>query len=145
MKRMKKIGTLLILSGLFASCGNNQQQEKCTTTETADAKDYALIGKKGISTFPDMKAEISYASDSTMHWKTTNSKGEINEGDEKFSYEKLTDNLHFLNWVEENGYVISVVINTKDKKVNAFVTYADEKARGKRGSIAREGKFEFVK
>lgn len=142
---MKKIITLLLLSGLlFTSCCT-KQQDKSLANASVDEKEFALIGKKGITTFPNLKVETNYISESAMHWKTTNSKGEIAEGDEKISYEKLSDNLHFLNWVEENGYVISLVINTKDKKVKAFWSYADENARGKRSATFTDGKFEFVK
>lgn len=143
---MRKIATLILLSGLFfSSCCNNKQQDKNSTSELVDSKDYALIGKKGITTFPEMKVETNYISDSTMHWKTTNNKGIVAEGDEKINYEKLTDNLHFLNWIEKNGYVISLIINTKDGKVKAFWSFNDENARGKRSSTFTDGKFEFVK
>ncbi|WP_430406758.1 MoaF-related domain-containing protein [Fluviicola sp.] len=144
---MKKIGTLIILSGMFftSCCCNDKQQDKKSTNEIANTKEFALIGKKGKITFPEMKVETTYLSDSTLHWKTTNNKGVINEGDESVSYEQLTGNLHFLNWVEKNGYVISLVINTKEGKVKAFWSYHDESARGKRSSAFTDGKFEFVK
>lgn len=143
---MRKLGTIIILSGIFfTSCCSNKLHCKNPTKELVYTKsDYALIGKKGITTFPKMKVETNYISDSTMHWKTTNSKGIVAEGDEKISYEKLTDNLHFLNWVEKNGYVISLIINTKDGKVKAFWSFNDEMARGKRNSTFTDGKFEFV-
>jgi hypothetical protein len=143
---MKKIGTLIILSGMFfTSCCNHKQPNKKSTNEIANTKEFTLIGKKGKITFPEMKVETSYLSDSTLHWKTTNNKGVINEGDESVSYEQLTGNLHFLNWIEKNGYVISLVINTKERKVKAFWSYQDESARGKRSSAFTDGKFEFVK
>jgi hypothetical protein len=142
---MKKVGILILSVLFFTSNSNAQKHPKISKCEMVDAKKYALIGKKGITTFPKMKVETDYISDSTMHWKTTNSKGEIAEGDEKISYEKLSNNLHFLNWVEKNGYVISLTINTKDGKVKAFWSYANESARGKRGSAFNDGKFELVK
>ena len=142
---MKKIGLLTIIVLLFANFSYAQNHSKSAASKTENAEKYALIGKKGLTTFAMMKVETDYISDSTMHWKTTNSKGEIAEGDEKVSYAKLSDNLHFLNWVEKNGYVISLTINTKDGKVKAFWSYANESARGKRGAAFNDGKFEFVK
>lgn len=143
---MKRSTTLIFLSGLFlSSCCGSQEPKNNNKNVNPNLGEFALIGKKGITTFPKMKVETSYLTDSTMHWKTTNSKGEIAEGDEKVSYEKLADNLHFLNWVEQNGYVISLIINTKDGKVKAYWSYADENARGKRSSTFTDGKFEFAK
>lgn len=142
---MKKIVLLALMLSFFTTFTNAQNHPKSAESKTNNEKEYALIGKKGITTFAMMKVETDYISDSTMHWKTTNSKGEIAEGDEKVSYAKLSDNLHFLNWVEKNGYVISLTIDTKDGKVKAFWSYANENARGKRGSAFNDGKFEFVK
>lgn len=142
---MKKNSILTLVILFFTTYANAQKLSKNSTNETANTKEYALIGKKGLTTFPQMKVETDYISDSTMHWKMTNSKGKTTEGNEKVNYEQLSDNLHFLNWVEANGYVISMTINTKEGKVKAFWSYADESARGKRGSAFTDGKFEFIK
>ncbi len=145
---IKKIGTLIIISGLFLiSCNENQKKEKNVTRENNKTmEDFTLIGKKGIITFPEMKAEVSYISDNKLHWKTTDNKGVIAEGDENINYEKLTDSIHFLNWIEKDGWTVSQIINTKEGKVKAYWSFNDEKSlRGKRSSMFVDGKFEFTK
>jgi hypothetical protein len=144
----KQILTIVVLTGLFFTSCNNQpkaeqnkmEQEKTTPT------DYLLIGKNGLITFPEMKAEVNYKSDTSLHWKTTDNKGIVLEGDEDISYKKLTDNIHFLNWIEKDGWTVSQIINTKEGTVKAYWSFDDEKSlRGKRSSMFVDAKFEFVK
>ena len=115
-------------------------------TITEETTVFSLIGKKGIITFPEMKANVTYTSDSTLHWKTTDNKGVIAEGDEKISYKRLSDNLHFLNWIEKDGWTVSQIIDTKNETVKAFWSFEDDKStRGKRSSMFVDAKFEFDK
>lgn len=133
---------------MLFSCNNNSTKDvtmdkKSTTAETAN---FSLIGKKGIITFPEMKANVTYISDSTLHWKTTDNKGAILEGDEKMSYKRLSDNLHFLNWIEKDGWTVSQIIDTKNGTVKAFWSFEDAQSeKGKRNSMFVDAKFEFDK
>lgn len=145
---MKRITIIAIFTSLlFISCNNNQTQNKETmTTATASTEDFSLIGKNGLITFPEMKAVVNYKSDSTLHWKTTDAKGEVLEGDEAISYSKLNDHLHFLNWIEKDGWTVSQIIDTKAGTVKAFWSFNDDKStRGKRSSMFVDAKFEFAK
>lgn len=146
MMKIKATILAALLVTIFISC-NQQKKEQNTADKTEEIiPDYSLIGKKGIITFPEMKAEVNYTSDTTLHWKTINNKGVVAEGDEKISYKKLTDNLHFLNWIEKDGFTVSQIIDTKNGTVKAFWSFADDKStRGKRGSTFVDGKFKFVK
>ena len=93
-----------------------------------------------------MKAEVQYISASKLHWKTTDAKGAIAEGDEQYYYKALTENLHFLNWIEQDGFTVSQIIDTKNGTVKAYWSFADEKSdRGKRDSSFVDAKFDFVK
>lgn len=145
---MKKIiYTLSFAIGLI-SCNNLKQETKNEehNSDKSVTTDQLLIGKSGKITFPEMTAEVKYLNDSTLHWKTTNSEGIVAEGDEKMDYEKLTDNLHFLNWIEKDGWTVSQIIDTKERTVKAYWSFADEKSiRGKRTSMFVDGKFEFIK
>jgi hypothetical protein len=147
MNKYLKLGTLVCLCSLFLlSCDNNQQDKNRASESATKQMDYALIGKKGIITFPEMKAEVNYTSDTTLHWKTTDQKGEVLEGDEAISYKKLTDHLHFLNWIEKDGWTVSQIINTKDGEVKAYWSFKDEKsARGKRSSQFVDATFGYAK
>jgi len=81
-----------------------------------------------------------------LHWKFTDNKGAVTEGDEKIDYKRLTDNLHFLNWIEKDGWTVSQIIDTKEGSVKAFWSFTDENSkRGKRSSMFVDGKFEFIK
>ena len=81
---MSKAKILIAFLGIvFISCNNQQKKEQNTKDKTEEIiPDYSLIGKKGKITFPEMKAEVNYTSDTTLHWKTTNNKGVVAEGDE---------------------------------------------------------------
>lgn len=133
---MKKLLFALSAASVLAACQN---------TEKAKTGEYALIGKKAIITYPDFKAEVTYSSDSTLHWKTT-ANGTSSEGDEKIFYKPLNDHQYFLNWIEKDGFSVSQVIDLQAKKVTTFSTFADEKSeRGKRESANMEGTVELLK
>ena len=145
---MKKVISILTFTITLISC-NNSTQETIIQEQNSDKvidKQQLLIGNSGKITFPEMTAEVKYVNDSTLHWKTTDSKGIVAEGVEKMDYQNLTNNLHFLNWIEKDGWTVSQIIDTKKGTVKAYWSFADEKSlRGKRTSMFVDGKFEFVK
>ena len=148
ISKMKSTILTLLIAVILFSCNNNSTKDitmenKNTTLETAG---FSLIGKKGIITFPEMKANVTYTSDSMLHWKTTDNKAVVAAGDEKISYKRLSDNLHFLNWIEKDGWTVSQIIDTKSGTVKAFWSFEDDKStRGKRSSMFVDAKFEFDK
>ena len=142
---MKKIIFGIIATVVLISCNKENKTPEQKASE-APTTDYAIIGRKALIHFPEMSAEVEYTSDSTLHWKTTDKKGVVNQGDEKMNYKRLNDNLHFLNWIEKDGFTVSQIIDSKDGTVKAFWSFADEKSpRGKRSSIFVDGKFELIK
>lgn len=147
---MKKIMIGMTLMAILASCQKNEnkpqnKENDSTVVTTEQQEDYTLIGKKGLLVYPEFKAEVSYLSDSTLHWKTTQPDGSVHEGDEQIFFKKLNDHQYFLNWIEQDGLSISQVIDVKAKTVTAFGTFADDKSpRGKRSSMNLEGTFEFI-
>lgn len=146
---MKKVFTAVIALLLLASCQLSPSKEESVTqsSSTVDSTgDYTLIGKKAKLVYPQFTAEVSYLTDSTLHWKTTTPDGKISEGEEHVFLKRLNDYQYFLNWIEKDGLTISQVIDVKASKVTAFGTYADENSpRGKRSGMRLEGSFEFVK
>jgi hypothetical protein len=142
---MKQVILVAFLGALSLFITEVQAQEK-TVVGKPSIKDFSIIDKKGVIYFPKMKALVAYVSDSTIHWKTTDANGLIKEGDEKVSYKKLTDNLHFFNWIEKDGFTVSQIIDTRNGTVKAFWSFNDDKSeRGKRSSMFVEGKFRFDK
>lgn len=148
---MKKVLLLLtlMLGVTLVSCQSKQTKEENVVTDVKNeivAKEveanYSLIGHKGEIQFPEMKATIEYTSETSLHWSTVGADGKVNEGDEKLSYKKLTDELHFLNWIEKDGFTVNQIINTKTGEVTAFWSYNDE--NGQRASSFVTGTFKYV-
>lgn len=89
-----------------------------------------------------MKATITYADAETLHWSTIGEDGVKNEGDEKMSYKQLSNDLHFLNWIEKDGFTVSQIINTKTGEVTAFWSYDGKD--GNRESQYVTGSFSLI-
>ncbi|MDO5617045.1 MAG: hypothetical protein Q4G16_12685, partial [Cruoricaptor ignavus] len=89
---MKK--TAIIFGALFTvfSCNNPTQKEQKLSTE-----DFSLVGKSVSLSYPDFKADISYSSDSILHWRTIQPDGNAENGDEKMNMKKIADSLFFVN------------------------------------------------
>lgn len=131
-----KIKFLILLVGLVV-LGACKKEEEPTP-------DYSLIGRKGVLKFPEATAEITYISETQLHWKFTTSDGQVTEGDESVDYKRVADHLHFLNWIEQDGFTVSQLIDTKEKTVKAFWSYHDEtSAEGNRGSDFVDASFEY--
>lgn len=109
-------------------------------------KDYDLIGKKGIIEYPEMKAYVHYQTDTELEWLAVYDNGAKSTGKESLNYERFSDELHFLNWIEKDGMTVSQVINTKTGQVKTFLSYNDENSdRGGRSSVFMNGRFSFEK
>ncbi|WP_353118137.1 hypothetical protein [Myroides odoratus] len=152
---MKKISLCLLATPLlFLACKQggstvkeadiNQTSETVSTASTQEQE--ALIGYKGILTYPDFKAEVEYVSENQLHWKTTNAEGVVSEGTETMYYKKIGDHLFFINWIESDGLTVSQVIDTQKGSVDAFLSYADEtSSQGKRSASFIQGTFQLMK
>ncbi|MDO5607722.1 MAG: hypothetical protein Q4G08_04610 [Capnocytophaga sp.] len=141
---MKKLSILVAMAFVFFSC-NDCQKEKNHTENLIELEGTSLIGRKAVLLYPEFKAEVSYLTDSTLHWKTILPDGTIDEGNEDAVIKKLNKHQFFLNWIEKDGTSISQIIELKDNSVFVFCTFADEEnPRGGRSSAVLEGSFEFV-
>lgn len=128
------------------SCNNANTSTTEVKSESNTSEHLSIIGKIGKLTFPEATAEVTYLTNTSLRWKFTDNKGVVTEGDEKIDYKRLTDNLHFLNWIEKDGWTVSQIIDTKEGSVKAFWSFTDENSkRGKRNSMFVDGKFEFIK
>lgn len=110
----------------LGACQSNASKESIsqeTTQSTGSSQASTLIGHKAEIQFPEMKATIEYTSTESLHWSTIGENGEINEGNEKMSYKQVGEDLHFLNWIEKDGFTVSQIINTKTGEVTAFWSY----------------------
>lgn len=144
----------IALLTLSVSCDRKKVQELENSIEIPsdltveklmeNTEEYQLLGRKGKIIFPDRTAEVEYIDETRMHWKTTNDKNEIIQGDEKINYVQISEQEYFVNWIEDTGFTVSQIINTKTGDVKAFWSFADTKSgRGGRSSLFVDGKFEF--
>jgi hypothetical protein len=92
-----------------------------------------------------MRASVSYESDTLLHWTTVDKDGKSAEGDELIDYARLHDSLHFLNWIEKDGWTVSQVIDTESGVVRAYWSFQDDASeRGQRSSSFIIGTFEYA-
>ena len=146
---MKKISLLLVaVPLLLLSCKQGDSTAKETQASEAiqaSESQESLIGKKGILTYPDFKAEVTYKSENQLHWKTVNAEGVVSEGEETISYKQVGDHLFFVNWIEQDGLTVSQVIDTQKGQVDAFLSYADQaSSQGERSANFIQGTFQFA-
>jgi hypothetical protein len=105
----------------------------------------ALIGKRANIQFPEIAATVEYRSTTSLHWKTIDQAGAAAQADETINYERIAPHLHFLNWIEKDGWTVSQIIDTEKMSVRAFWSFQDEKSdRGHRSSLFISGKIEFI-
>ena len=143
---MRLIGYLLALGtslGLLLGC-SGKPSETSGEQVAPQSTIYSIIGKHVRIEYPEMKAEITYSSDSTLHWKTINQQNVVAEGDEKMSIKQVGDSLFFINWIEQDGETVSQVVDLKKQIVTVFLSYHDPNSdRGQRTGIPFEGKLTF--
>lgn len=141
MKNKRSILCIAILSIVVSACKNKQkEEEKSDTKIELPSSTYTLIGKRAILNYPDMSVEVTYLSDSTLHWSQTDVDNNKTEDTEKIKYIQLNESQFFLNWIEKDGFTVSQVIDLKSNKVNAYLSFEDQESdRGKRTSQFLEG------
>lgn len=144
MKIRNVIIGMCFLSVVCSSCSDVKKTENNAVVEETK-ENYVLIGKKAILTYPELKAEVHYIDENTLHWIQVDAEGKKTEATEKISYQKLNEHQFFLNWIEKDGFTVSQVIDLKTNKVTAYLSYADQKShRGARSADFAEGTFEIV-
>lgn len=79
----------------------------------------SLLGREAIINFPDSTAQVRYSPQGMLLWTLIDGNGRISKGCERLSYLQLSDSLHFLNWVEKNGFIVSQVVDTLQGTVKA--------------------------
>jgi len=136
----------IMLSVFVAVCNNrvSAKTEKIQQTVKSADTTVEIVGKSGTVTFPQFQVVETFISDSVLHWKLKNEKGEIMEEDEKISYKKLNDHQFFLNWIEKSGLTVSQVLDVQNGTATAFVSRPDDKSdRGHRSSMFLKGSFKL--
>lgn len=147
---MKNIFYTLCILGLIAlgAC-TNKQQDATESVEGQNSQvektDIAgstsnIVGRKIKIEYPTMIAEITYTSDSTLHWKTEEG-GIVAEGNENVTYKPIGKDLYFINWIESDGITVSQVVDFSQNIVSVFMSYSDPNSnRGQRSGDLFEGK-----
>lgn len=130
------------ITALALACNNPQTSENKNVI-AQQQEHFSLIGKEAVLKYPTLTAQVKYISATELHWKTTDAEGNTAEGTEKISYKQLNDYLFFLNWIEQDGTTVSQVIDLKDNKVTAYLSFSDENGRGGRSAEFLEGNVEL--
>ncbi|MCT7560642.1 phenolic acid decarboxylase [Aliarcobacter butzleri] len=111
MKWSIGIITIMVMFLGFSGCNN-----------TANTKDeVSLVGKIFEYDYGTAGYRVEYKSDDVLHWKAIKGEETGRESDEAYKMQKLGANVYFVSWVEADGLGANVVLNLKDKKVNAFL------------------------
>lgn len=135
------LGALLVS---LSACNQNKQEKRTSECNVPVQEEIDLVGRQATIEYPDFKADMTYMSDSVLHWKTTNSQNMVEDGTEKFTYKKIEKNIFFLNWIEKDGTTVSQVIDYDRKKVFVYLSYSDaSEGRGGRNANFIEGKFQL--
>lgn len=102
----------------------------------------AFVGKKAdVSYETGYHFIIEYLSENELQWKALAKRAEGAPEVEKEPYSsyELSDGVYMINWIEESGLVVSQIADFNRGKVWAFMTWPDEKARGKRAQLLHKG------
>lgn len=104
---------------------------------------HPLLGRKGTISYPQYTIEVGYISENEFHWKILNLPGQP-EDTERLFYNQLSANQFFLSWQEQNGNVVSQVIDTDTNTIKTFLSYLDQKGeKAGRSGVSLEGTIVF--
>lgn len=149
MKTIYFLSFISLFTLAEVSCSDKKTAESQTQSDAVPTVNNAdtifnIVGKKVEIQYPTMTAEVTYLSDSTLHWKTTID-GKVGEGDERVIYKPVGNGLYFINWIEKDGITVSQVADFKNNKISVYMSYHDHKSeRGQRSADAFEGKLRLV-
>lgn len=89
--------------------------------------------------------QIDYLGNNKLRWTSLKERtdGAPMSAEETFAYREISDDVFFINWIEEGGLVVSQIADFKNMKVTAFMTWDDETARGHRGELLHIGTLTF--
>lgn len=133
--RTSILSACLLLAPFFYACSPSGEQQTSQASQTQqDTTVYQLIGKKLLLDYGTMQAKVAYLTEETLHWEITLPDGNLSQGDERPSYQRLSPSSFFVSWIEADGTSVSQVLDLKEKSVKAYLTMsADSTAQNARG------------
>lgn len=93
----------------------------CTNKTTDKSEPLSIVGKTFEYDYGDSAYRVEYKSASILHWKAIKGEEIGRESDETYVLQQLNPYTFFLSWIEKDGLGASVVLNLKEKKINAFL------------------------
>lgn len=93
----------------------------CTNETTDKSEPLSIVGKTFEYDYGNSAYRVEYKSASILHWKAIKGEEIGRESDETYVLQQLNLYTFFLSWIEEDGLGASVVLNLKEKKINAFL------------------------
>jgi len=111
----KKLLAPLCFLALLLSFGG------CTNETTEKSEPLSIVGKIFEYDYGHATYRVQYKSADTLHWKAIKGEEIGKESDETYVLQQLNPYTFFLSWIEEDGLGATVVLNLKEKKINAFL------------------------
>lgn len=89
---------------------------------------------------------MTYLSDKELKWEALGevTEGEAPDGTEPYWSKEIADGIFNINWIEKDGMTASQIVDFNTHNVLAFLTWADDTARGGRDQILQSGVFRIV-
>lgn len=89
---------------------------------------------------------MKYEEEGKLRWEAI---GEIEEGElreevEFYDAYEIQKNLYFVSWIEESGFTVSQILDFDNRKVYAYMSWAEDSARGNRGKLLHKGVFTII-
>jgi|GEM_PF-1582242 len=129
---------VLIVCALLVGCGK-RSEIMVTPTSVHVTVGCEIMGKSANLNYPGFKVTAHYIDENNLYWKT-----DTDEGHETISYARLAANMHFLNWIEKDGIIVSQIIDCESNTVKSFLSREDaESNRGARSGILMSGVISF--
>jgi len=93
----------------------------CTKDAPEKSEPLTLVGKTFEYDYGTAAYRVNYKSTETLHWKAIKGEEAGKESDETYALQQLNPYTFFVSWIEADGLGVSLVLNLKEKKINAFL------------------------
>lgn len=93
----------------------------CTKEATEKSEPLSIVGKTFEYDYGNSTYRVEYKSANTLHWKAIKGEEVGRESDETYALQQLNAYTFFISWIEEDGLGATVVLNLKEKRINAFL------------------------
>lgn len=89
---------------------------------------------------------VEYLAENKLRWTSLKERtdGVPMVGEETYCFNRQTDKIFTLSWIEETGFSVSQNLDFNKMEVYAFMSWNDPSARGGRAILDHRGTIKFV-